>query len=354
MPCRPPIVLTSSTSASGSRRAPVDGDGPALHERDRDVLGLDGDRGVPELHAHDRLDDLHRLVEVLERLGLVGGAPDVGVGGVGLLLARPVGQVALGEPGAHLVAATELGDEVGIQPRLVDAQVGVGEQAVAVEPLDVVALEGRAVAPDLDLVGVHGTHEQRAGDRPAQGSGVEVGLAAGADVERPARDGRQALLDERAAAVDQPGQLGAVLAGAVGDGVDLGLVVLTEVGRVRAGDRPLLAHPRDGHGGVETPGEGDADALADGQGGEDLGHDARLYRTLHMHKWSRSGQGRWKVMSVDLAEGQRHQGGAGLGERAVVPDPRAATRSCRRRGRRRSGSCPAGRGDPVNVQPLPS
>ena len=68
-----------------------------------------------------------------------------------------------------------------------------------------------------------------------------------------------------------------------GHGVDLGLVVLAEVGGVGAGDGALLAHPRDGHGGVETPGEGDADALADGQGGEDLGHDARLYRTLHMH-----------------------------------------------------------------------
>ena len=259
----------------------------------RDVLGLDGDRGVPELHPHDRLDDLHRLVEVLEGLGLVGGAPDVGVGGVGLLLARAVGQVALGEPGAHLVAAAELGDEVGIQPRLVDAQVGVGEQAVAVEPLDVVALEGRAVAPDLDLVGVHGAHQQGAGDRAAQGSGVEVGLAAGADVERAAGDGRQALLDERVPAVDQPGQLGAVLAGAVGHGVDLRLVVLAEVGRVRAGDRPLLAHPRDGHGGVETPGEGDADALADGQGGEDLGHDARLYRTLHIHKRGITGDTPW-------------------------------------------------------------
>ena len=173
------------------------------------------------------------------------------------------------------MAATELGDEVGIQPRLVDAQVGVGEQAVAVEPLDVVALEGRAVAPDLDLVGVHRAHQQGAGDGAAQGSGVEVGLAAAADVEGAAGDGGQALLDERALAVDEPGELGAVLAGAVGDGVDLGLVVLAEVGGVGAGDGALLAHPRDGDGGVETSGEGDADTLADGQGGQDLGHECK-------------------------------------------------------------------------------
>jgi hypothetical protein len=67
-------------------------------------------------------------------------------------------------------------------------------------------------------------------------------------------------------AVDEAGELGAVLAGAPGHGVDVGLVVLAEVGGVGAGDRALLAHPGDGHGGVETSGEGDADSFADGQG----------------------------------------------------------------------------------------
>ena len=108
-PCRPPIALASCTSATGSSYSlAVDRDRAALLEADRDVLGLDGHRGVPELHAHDRLDGLQRDVEVLEGLGLVGGAPDVGVGGVGLLLAVAVGQVVLGEPLAHLVAAAEL------------------------------------------------------------------------------------------------------------------------------------------------------------------------------------------------------------------------------------------------------
>ena len=94
------------------------------------------------------------------------------------------------------VAAAELGDEVGVEPRLVDAQVGVGEQAVAVEPLDVVALEGRAVAPDVDAVLVHRAHQQRAGDGAAERRGVEVGAAAGADVERAAGQRGQALLDQ--------------------------------------------------------------------------------------------------------------------------------------------------------------
>ena len=177
----------------------------------RDVLGRDLDGGVPEPHAHDRLDRLERDVEVLEGLRLVGGAPDVGVGRVRLLLAVPVGQPVLGEPLAHLGAAAELVHEVRVQPRLVDPQLGVGEQPVAVEPLDVVALERRAVAPDVHAVLVHGAHQHRAGDRPAERRGVEVRPAAGADVERAARERGQALLDQRALAVDGPGDLGAVL-----------------------------------------------------------------------------------------------------------------------------------------------
>ena len=246
--------------------------GRPCSKRIGDVLGRDLDGRVPELHAHDRLDGLQRDVEVLQGLRLVGGAPDVGVGGVGLLLAVAVGQVALGEPLAHLRAAAELVDEVGVQPRLVDAQRRVGEQAVAVEPLDVVALERRAVAPDVDAVLVHGADQHGAGDRAAERRGVEVRAAAGADVEGAARHGGQALLDQLGAAVDGAGDLGAVLQGAVGDAVDVGLVVLADVGGVGARDGALGAHPGDRDGGVETSGEGDADALADGQGGENLAH----------------------------------------------------------------------------------
>ena len=102
--------------------------------------------------------------------------------------------------------------------------------------------------------------------------GVEVGAAAAADVERTAGDRREALLDEGCATVDQAGDLGAVLDRTTGDRVDVGLVVLAEVGGVGAGHRPLVTHPGDGARGVETAGERDADALADGEGGEDLGH----------------------------------------------------------------------------------
>ena len=95
-PCRPPIGvgLVDELDRVVVPLA-VDGDRAAALEADGDVLGGDLHRRVPELHAHDRLDGLERDVEVLEGLGLVGGAPDVGVGGVGLLLAVAVGQVVL-------------------------------------------------------------------------------------------------------------------------------------------------------------------------------------------------------------------------------------------------------------------
>ena len=70
-------------------------------------------------------------------------------------------------------------------------------------------------------------------------------------------------------------ELGAVVERATGDVADVVLVVLAEVGGVRARHGAVLAHPRDGHRRVEAAGERDADALADREGDEDLRHRAR-------------------------------------------------------------------------------
>ncbi len=158
------------------------------------------------------------------------------------------------EPFAHLLAAAELLDELRVEPRLVDAQPRVRHQAVAVEPLDVVALVGGAVAPDVDAVLLHRADEHRARHRATEGRRVEVRLAAGgADVEGAGLQGDEALFHEGALRVDQAGDLRAVLVGATRDGVDVRLVVLADVGRVRAGHRSFLTHPGNGAGGVETP-----------------------------------------------------------------------------------------------------
>src|SRR5690606_36647222 len=104
-------------------------------------------------------------------------------------------------------AAAQLGDELGVQPGLVDPEVGVGQQAIAVEPLDVVALEGGAVAPDVHPVLVHRTDQHGPGHGATQRGGVEVGPAPGADVEGTAGQGGQALLDQWRLAVDVAGDL---------------------------------------------------------------------------------------------------------------------------------------------------
>src|SRR5581483_3760116 len=143
---------------------------------------------------------------------------------------------------------------------------GVEHQAVAVEAFDVVALVRRAVAPDVDLVLAHGPHEVGPGDGSADRRGVEVRLAGRDDVERPALQGGEAFAGDRLPAVDDPGQLCAVGLGPFGDGVEVTLVVLADIGRVGVRDGALLAEPGDGDGGVEPAREGDADALADGDG----------------------------------------------------------------------------------------
>src|SRR5699024_1086712 len=241
----------------------VDRDRATGLEADGDLLGGDLDVIAPGGHAHDRFDDVESGVEELESLGLVGRTPDVRIGRVGLLGRIAVRVAVFDEPFAHLLAPAELLDELRVEPGLVDAQLRVGHEAVAVEALDVIALVGRAVAPDVDAVLLHGAPEPRPGDRTARGSGVEIGLAAGADVERAALQGDEALLDEQALGVDEAGDLCAVLFRAGCDAIEVGLVVLADIGRVGAGDGSLVAHPRDCAGGVQAAGEGDSNVLTD-------------------------------------------------------------------------------------------
>ena len=167
--------------------------------------------------AHDRGDDLHRHVEFLQRLRLVGCAPDVGVGRVGLLRRVAVRQSTLDEELTHALAAAEFVDEVGVEPRLVDPQRRVHEEPVAVEALDVVALVGRPVAPDVHAIVLHCAHEQCAGDRPTERRRVEVGATRCADVERTALQRDEALVDELVTTVDEARLLGAVDLRAGGD-----------------------------------------------------------------------------------------------------------------------------------------
>ena len=117
---------------------------------------------------------------MLQVFGFVGCAQNVGVGGVGLLGGHLVGEAGPLHEGRHLGAAAQLVDESGVEPWLVDLEIGVDQQAVAIEALDVVAFEGGPVAPDVDVVLLHRRDQHGAGDGAADGGGVEVGDAGGA------------------------------------------------------------------------------------------------------------------------------------------------------------------------------
>ena len=160
-PWRPPIAFARGTARPGGELLAVRAR-PARRARSATVTfsGSISTRRVPVRDAHDRLDDLHARLEALEVLRLVRRAEQFASVQYAFSTDVPCGEAALLEVLAHLLAAAERRDERLVEPRLVDAQRRVREQAVAVEALDVVALVGRAVAEDVDAVLAHRAHER--------------------------------------------------------------------------------------------------------------------------------------------------------------------------------------------------
>ena len=245
----------------------VDCHRPTALEPDRDVFGLDGNVWIPEADTHDRLHRLQGDIKMLQGLGLVSGAPNVGVRRIGLFLRITIWQIVLGQPLTHFGTSTKFMDEVSIKPRLVDPQSRVGQQAIAIEALDVIALEGRTITPDVDTVFMHCPHQQGASHRTAQRGGVEICATTRTNVEGTTRQRSQTLFDQLRAAVNRASNLGAVLHRTRRYAGDVGLVVLPDVCGVGAGNGTPVAHPGNGHGRVQPAGEGDADTLPDRQGG---------------------------------------------------------------------------------------
>ena len=200
-------------------------------------------------------------------------AEHVRVGRVGLLRAHLVAEAGARQVLRHLLAAAELVDECRVEPRLVDAQIRIGEQPVAIEALDVVALVRAAVAPDVDVVLAHRDDEHRAGDGAADRRRVEVRESARRDVERARLQRGDAFGDERGAAVDEARRFRAVGQRASRNVVVVRLVRLAEIRGVGVGNRTLRAHPVQRGAGVETAGKGDADLLADGKILQDVRHE---------------------------------------------------------------------------------
>ncbi len=116
-------------------------------------------------------------------LRFVRRAPDIGIGRVRLLHAHLVSEAVAEHVLGHLFASAEFIDESLVEPGLINAQRGIGQQAVAIEALDIVAFESAAVAPDVDVVFLHRDHEHGARHGAADGRGVEVVDARRRDVE---------------------------------------------------------------------------------------------------------------------------------------------------------------------------
>jgi len=73
----------------------------------------------------------------------------IAVGRVCFFGTHLVGEAIGGHEFRHFRAAAQFVDEQLVEPGLVDPQARIGQQAVTVEPLDIVAFVGRAIAQML-------------------------------------------------------------------------------------------------------------------------------------------------------------------------------------------------------------
>jgi len=174
----------------------------------------------------------------------------------------------------HFRAAAQLVDELLVKPGLVNPQARIGQKAVAIEALDVVAFEGGAITPDVYAILLHGRHQHGARHRATEWCGVEVSDAAGGDVEGAGLDGGNTFVDQLRSAIHQPGFFGAELQRFARNLVVVGLVGLAEIGSVGKDARAFLLHPQQRRTGIEAARESDADSLPFGQGFQDRTHGA--------------------------------------------------------------------------------
>ncbi len=234
------------------KRDAVECDRTAFFKAHGDCLALDFHVVAPEGDAHDRFDDLHTGVQELKVFCFMGGAEHVGICRIGFFHRHLVIEARLDHEFRHFLATAQFLDELVVEPRLVDAQVRIDQQAVAVETLDIVTLEGTAVTPDINLVFAHGGHQHGAGYCTSERCGVEVSDACRGDVESAALQGGDTFGHQLFAAIDQARQFSTVGFGFFRDGVVVRLVRLAQVGCVGVRNRTFLAHPVQRSAGIEA------------------------------------------------------------------------------------------------------
>src|SRR5690606_14499151 len=95
-------------------------------------------------------------------------------------------------------------------------------------------------------------YQHGSGNSTAKRSGVEIGLATGANVEGAAGQSSQAFFYQGCLGVYKPGNLSTILFGAAWHRSNIGFVILTDIRGVGASDCTFLAHPRYSDGGVQA------------------------------------------------------------------------------------------------------
>ena len=155
----------------------IEGNRSAFFKTNRHILAANFNLVFPKGNTHNRIDDHHAAAKVLQVFGFVGRTQHIGVGGVGFFRRHLVTKARLGHERRHFRAAAELVNKRLVKPRFVNFEGRVGQQTVAVKALNVIAFEGAAVAPNVDIVFFHGGDKHGAGDCAANGGGVEVSHA---------------------------------------------------------------------------------------------------------------------------------------------------------------------------------
>src|SRR5947209_5364317 len=160
------------------------------------------------------------------------------------------------------MAPRQFVNESLIEPGLVDAQVRVCQQTVAIEALDVVPLIGAAITPDMDVILFHRADQHRARYGTAKRRGIEVRYTGRGDVERATLQCGKTLAHQWKPTIDETRLLGAVLHSTLGDRFVVIFIRLPQVRGICARDGTLLAHPKDRRAGVQTTRKGDSHPLA--------------------------------------------------------------------------------------------
>ena len=142
------------------------------------------------------------------------------------------------------MAATEFIDKIGIQPRLINFQLSIGQQTVTIETLNIVTFVSTAVTPDIDAVFFHRGDQHGAGHGTAQRGGVEVSDASGGVMECATLNGGNPFGNQLFTAINQASFLCTILHRFTRNGIVIFFIRLTQVSCVGIRNRPFFLHPQ--------------------------------------------------------------------------------------------------------------